>query len=190
MKTYPASLICALIGLLPLAAEAADGATPFDPGYELGLEVQVYPSGIITSGRFGFMLSDQWAMDAYLGWNFVTSRTRGEHDTEEGGGPGVGLGARWYYGLERTSWYLGGRVDVWFLDIDWEDSRLFVNTSGSTDVTVLQPTVQAGYAWALSPELRVEVGVSLGSEFNIATSGESVGSGFIILGGVSANYRF
>jgi len=66
-------------------------------------------------------------------------------------------------------------VDLWFLDIDWKDDP---NLSGSTDVVVLQPTVEGGYAWWLGPG-RLELLAAVGAEINVDEDGEDVGDGAI-----------
>ena len=44
-----------------------------------------------------------------------------EHDNEEGFGSGVGGGWRRYGNSGRVGFFWGGRVDLWSLEIDWED---------------------------------------------------------------------
>ena len=84
---------------------------------------------------------------------------------------------------------IGARTDLWFLDIDWSDAG--GTRVGMTEVTVLQPTARAGYAWLLSGDrLRLNATLALGAEINIQTRGEDVGEGVILLGGFGLSYRF
>ena len=57
---------------------------------------------------------------------------------------------------------------------------------GNTDITVLQPTVAAGYDFLLKGEkIKLGVFVAAGYEVNIVTSGEEVGEGGISIIGAS-----
>jgi len=179
-----APLLACLLAL-PLAAQGARIATPID----LGVEVQVYPAGVIAAGRLGLALDEQWAGYLLAGWNTTDRQDFGEHDDETGGGPGLGLAGRWYHLPGHRGWYLGGRVDLWFLDIDWDDRRDGRDVAGESEVTVLQPTAQGGYAWQRGG-WHLEAGAALGAEINLDTDGEDVGEGAILLLGGAATWRF
>ncbi|MDZ7716148.1 MAG: hypothetical protein U5J95_08050 [Balneolaceae bacterium] len=165
-----------------------------------GVEVQAYPAGIIIGSRGGISFSNQQEVNARFGYNFTDRRDFGKHDNEEGGGLGFGAGYRYYFGKKLAGFFAGARSDLWFLKIDWVDTRTICGTvppcfemdvKGRTDIIVLQPTVEIGYdilksnpAWILAPTL------SFGAEINIKTKGEEVGEGAILLGGLNVNYRF
>ena len=77
---------------------------------------------------------------------------------------------------------------MWFLQIDWRDD--VGNRSGTTDITVLQPTAQGGYRWLFGDNLTFAATAALGAEINIRTDGEAVGEGAILLIGLELGYRF
>ncbi len=155
----------------------------------IGIELQAYPAGVILGVRGGVGLGSRQELNLRLGWNIARRGDFGKHDNERGGGPGFGVGYRYYLkdGLEGL--FLGARTDFWLMDIDWRDDS--PSRSGSTDITVFQPTLEAGYNllnsrsnWLLMPT------VSFGYEINVHTEGEEVGEGAILLGGVNLGYRF
>jgi hypothetical protein len=155
----------------------------------VGLELQGYPAGVIVAGHASLALSAADAIAVYLGYNVTDRGDFGEHDDEEGGGVGVGAAIRHSFGADGAGWHIGARTDLWFLDIDWSDAG--GARVGMTEVTVLQPTARAGYAWLLSGKrLRLDATVALGAEINIRTRGEDVGEGVILLGGIGLSYRF
>ena len=45
----------------------------------------------------------------------------GEHDDENGGGPGISLGTRYYFREKYQGLFLGARLDLWLMEIDWQD---------------------------------------------------------------------
>ena len=154
-----------------------------------GLELQGYPAGAIVAGHASLAISAADAIVVYLGYNVTDRGDFGEHDDEDGGGAGFGAAVRHSFGAAGGGWHIGARADLWFLDIDWRDAG--GTRVGMTEVTVLQPTARAGYAWLLSGErLRLDATLALGAEINMQTQGEDVGEGVILLGGLGLSYRF
>ena len=150
--------------------------------WAFGPEVQVYPAGLITAVQAQREVSEHGAWTFRAGYNFTDRADNGEHDDEDGGGPGAGVGYRHSFaGHSQSGWLVGARADLWFLDIDWKDDP---NLSGSTDVVVLQPTVEAGYAWHLGTG-RLELTAAVGAEINVDEDGEDVGQGAIGLLGLT-----
>lgn len=166
----------------------------------VGIELQAYPAGFILGVRGGIDLGSRQELNLRLGWNIARRGDFGEHDNERGGGAGFGLGYRYYLKDKLSGLFLGARTDLWLMDIDWTDRRPIcpivppcteTDVKGSTDITVFQPTLEAGYnllnsrsGWLLAPT------VSFGYEINVRTEGEEVGEGAILLGGVNLGYRF
>ncbi|MCB1056840.1 MAG: autotransporter domain-containing protein [Acidobacteria bacterium] len=152
----------------------------------VGVTVQGYPAGVIAEAEVELPLEAHHSLFLRAGYNFTDRKDYGEHDNEEGGGPGVTVGYRYTLHDSGDGWFFGGRADVWFLAIDWKDR----GRSGSTDVVVFQPTAEAGYrarlknGWAISPFL------ALGAEINVRTSGEDVGQGAIFLAGLTLTKSF
>ena len=174
----------------PIRAPRSASAASDEP-FELALEVQGYPAGVITTVAGHVPLSAHEVLSLRAGYNATDRRDFGEHDDEDGGGPGLGAGYRRYFGERRTGWLLGGRVDLWFLEIDWEDDAdPGPADRGSSDVVVLQPTLEGGYAFRLGERARLDLTLALGAEVNVDTDGEDVGEGGILLGGVGLAWGF
>lgn len=172
-------------GVVSSAAAAALCAQD-DIAAGLGVEFQVYPSGGVFTARGSILLDDNDALFGYLGYNLAERGDNGEHASEDGGGPGLGVAWRHYLGEGRLGWHFGIRSDVWFMDIDWTDP----NDSGRTHIVVLQPTAQGGYTFRMGGDWVIDVGASIGAEVNVDTDGSPVGEGAILLLGVGTEYRF
>lgn len=150
--------------------------------HQIGLECQVYPTGIIPSVNYAMPVSQAGSLEFRVGYNIVDHRDLGVQDDEKGGGFGgsVGYAHAIWKGIR-----LGVRADVWWNTIDWKmDPGTIMEVAGTSDVTVFQPTTTLDYpihfgAWSLVPR------IAFGAEINVQTNGEEVGQGAILLGGVS-----
>lgn len=153
----------------------------------LGFGVQIYPAGTIFNIKSAWAVSAKGELIGKLGYNIAQRENFGEHDSEEGNGPGFTLAYKRYLNTGFKGWYLEGRMGMWFLDIDWRDNN--PAASGNTDISVLQPTLGIGYDFPLKNE-RIKLGllVAFGYEVNVVTSGEKVGQGGISLLGLSFMY--
>ena len=180
---FARALVPGLLGAL--AGSCATGPSA------LGIETQVYPAGVIPGLHAQWGLSPNSALTARAAFNFTDRRDFGEFDDEEGGGVGGGVGYRRYLRDSREGWLWGGRIDVWALEIDWEDNGGTPEaTSGTTDIVVLQPTAEVGYGMRLGDsKWRLEWTLGLGAEMNIDTDGEDVGEGAIALLGATLVHR-
>lgn len=175
-----------LAPLLLLASCAATTASlpqegPKGPARH-GLELQAYPAGVVAAARLERSLSYDEVVSFRIAWNETDRSDWGEHDNEEGGGYGAGIGYSRWLGGERSGWFWGGQLDLWQLDIDWRQNT--PASQGQTDVTVLQPVLQAGWSSASDGGWRTDWTASIGAEINIDTSGQDVGEGLIFLLGV------
>lgn len=151
----------------------------------LGGEFRLYPSGAIASASVELPIGARDQVSPSLSYEFAERGNNGEHDEEHGGGVGIGAGVDHYFAARGGGWFVGGRLEVFFLDIDWSDP----GRSGSSKVRVLQPTVSGGYGWRLSNRYALQCALSLGDEINIRTRGEKVGDGAILLAGVAFSFR-
>lgn len=187
MPSYRAStlvLVLALMVIRPPCAEAQQKTRP----HAAGVTVQAYPAGLIFAVRASFPIQTRSTLTAHAAYNVTDRRDFGEHDNEEGDGPGFGLAFRRYLGARYDGLHLGVRTDLWFMEIDWEDDT--PRRMGMTDIVVLQPTAQAGYTRTVAHgRFVLEATVSLGAEINIDIQGEAVGEGAILLGGLAIAYR-
>jgi hypothetical protein len=143
-----------------------------------GLEFQAYPAGAQLDGVWTRPIGSREELLAYAGYNLARGWDWGLHADERGGGPGAGLGWRGYlHGYSGLN--LSLRTELWLLDIAWRDSAAL---TGLTEVKVLQPSVEVGWAGRRGPYGVPEIGLSLGQEINVVTSGQAVGQGPILRG--------
>lgn len=165
--------------------------------WQLGAEVQVYPTGVIPGLAVEFGIDPKWGKNALnfrLGYNLFDHRDLGVHDEEIGGGPGFSLGYRRYLSGEYARWFLGVKSDVWFNSVDWKDDLEDGTTAvGETDIIVLQPTAELGYTFFVGGSrgagLRISPSVAFGWEWNAQTEGQPTGEGAILLVGARLQYR-
>ena len=164
----------------------------------ISLETQAYPAGVVPGIRFNLDIGANSYLTSRIGYNFTDRQDFGKNDNEEGGGPGFSLGYARSNFLNKKL-ILNLRSDLWFMDIDWEQQGLIVCdpvscpnavARGTTEITVLQPTVGLEYNLILSENLFLKPSLSFGYEINIKTEGREVGEGAILLGGLSFGYRF
>lgn len=171
---------------LYLLAASAYADTNSAPNW--GVELQVYPTGLIPGLRYEWQIREQDVVFARLAYNFTERSDFGEHDDESGGGAGIGFGWRHWKDRMSQDWHYGARLDIWTLDIDWRDNLPSLRT-GETDILVLQPSAELGYSWLKPDGSRVDLTAGLGVEINVDTDGEDVGEGIIALFGVTWMFR-
>ena len=161
--------------------------------FEIGAEVQKYPTGILLSIRGEIGFTSHHSIDFRVGYNGLDHMDFGVHDSEIGGGFGGSIGYRYYFHASHKNWFLGPRVDLWNNIVDWEDfddSSQDVIASGESDIFVLQPTLVGGYHWLVNEHLALTPTLAFGAEINIITRGAEIGQGAILLAGATLTYRF
>ena len=158
---------------------------------DVDFEFQAYPTGLIPGLRIEKGFADQHAVHLRLGYQIIDHRDLGVQEDETGSGYGLTLGYKRYFRPDFSGWFVGVRSDVWFNQIDWKNRiGMSDETSGTSDIVVIQPTAEAGYLfefgnnWIFSPSL------AFGWEVNVQTEGEDVGEGSIILVGLNFGKRF
>ena len=159
---------------------------------DLGLEIQVYPAGVVPGIRADLALGTKSDINLRAGYNITKRRDWGVHENEEGGGAGFSFGYRYYLKEGHKGLFFGARTDFWFLKIDWKDNISRPNEIiGETNITVFQPTLEGGYMFLLGEgNFGISPAISFGREINIVTNGEEVGQDFILLIGVGVTKRF
>lgn len=174
-------LLSALLPLLMLSA--CSGTAVHNEGLRTGLEMQAYPVGFLPGIQLRHQVGELDAVFFRLGANFTDRADFGEHASEKGTGFGLGMGWRHMLtgDVQTPGWLWGARVDMWDLEIDWQDP----DDSGTTQVLVVQPTVEVGYGWILEGGGRLEFMLGAGAEINFDTDGEDVGEGAIGLLGLT-----
>ncbi len=168
-------------------------AQDFNNLYNIGIELQWYPAGyqLMLTTELGFTPKD--AIQAKVGYNIARRQDFSPYnDLENGGGWGFTLGYRRYWNENIRGLYGGVRMDMWWLTIDWEDGLETANpTSGTTKITVFQPTAELGYMYQFTDSpFSVGLNAAAGYEINIVTNGEDVGQGAIGLFGARMRYLF
>lgn len=160
------------------------------PRLNLGIELQWYPSGMMYGGRADLYLGRHANWNFRIAYNDTNRKDRSPHNlNEEGGGFGAGLGYRYFLG-KREGLFFGGRVDIWKLEIDWEDIDMNMNpTMGNTNISVFQPTIELGYQFVFDKHWAVAPAFAFGYELNVKTEGDKVGGGMIGLIGVNVGYK-
>lgn len=145
------------------------------PGGYSGM-LHVALNGEIHSGfqiRAGYMIADR------KDWGDL-------HNTEKGGGPGGGLGYRYYFPYRPHQFFMGVRADIWRLKIDWKDALL----TGTTKTWTLQPAAEAGYMFLINDMAFITPAVSAGYFSNLSTDGAAIGEGFVFSAGISVGLKF
>jgi len=152
----------------------------------LGFEFQAYPTGIIPGFRYERAISNRRSLHFRLGYQEIRHQDFGVHDDERGNGVGFSIGQSWHRDSNQLGWSFGVRSDLWRNTLDWTDNPgTPMETSGTTDVLVLQPTVDVTYRYPLGNTYFVSPSLAAGFEINIVTDGAAVGQGFILLAGVT-----
>lgn len=152
--------------------------------FDLGLELQAYPTGVIPGIRFEKYIDDKASINARLGYQIIDHRDLGVQENEEGSGYGMSLAYRRFFSSCHEGLSLAFRTDLWFNEIDWEND----GDSGTTNITVLQPTLMGEYAIKAGENLVFTPSLSFGWEWNVSTDGQPTGEGAILLLGVTMGF--
>lgn len=155
-----------------------------------GLEFQAYPTGLIPGIRLERVFAAKKAVHLRLGYQLIDHRDQGKHDDETGTGYGFTLGYKQYLKEGLEGLHLGVRNDLWFNEIDWKQDVDGVTTQGTSNITVVQPTAEAGYSWQLGSDWLFTTSLAFGFEVNVHTKGEATGEGAILLVGLQLGRRF
>lgn len=156
-----------------------------------GLHFQQYPTGSIPGVSLTLPLRQKHSLQIRVGYNIVYHGDAGAHENEEGGG--FGFSPAYLFALKdaKQGVYLGGRIDFWFNGIDWMDNIGQANeTSGKTDIVVVQPTALLGYRLPLGDNFVLTPELAFGFEINAIQDGADVGQGPILLAGITFARRF
>ena len=184
MKRFQSVLhLLALCAILGLPIHSFSQSNPVSTAFEL----QVYPTGIIPGIRFAKKVNDLSQVHLRLGYNWIRHRDLGVHDDERGDGFGFTIGYEKYFSAYQNGWFGGIRSDIWWNSLDWRDGQDPNATFGQTNITVVQPTLIAGYDFGNSKGISLTPTIGFGWEWNVKTEGEPTGEGAILLLGVIVN---
>lgn len=198
MKVIISSFVFILSSFMLHAQEETKRFSTFD----LGIEFQVYPTGIMPGLRFETNLNARSTATLRLGLNifdhkdFPKQAGINMHDSETGSGPGFSLGYKRYFRKSLTGLYLGLRNDIWFNKVDWSTTYECINcepitTIGETKIIVVQPTIETGWLFLLGKKQRflITPELAFGYEWNVKVEGDPTGYGFILLAGARLGMR-
>lgn len=188
MERFLLTLLIALCGFFCCPSTIS---AQTDGSLDLSFEFQAYPTGLIPGLRLEKNFGEKNAAHLRLGYQLIDHRSLGKHDDETGSGYGLTLGYKRYFKTGHEGFSLGLKTDLWFNSIDWTTiGENDANTSGNTDIIVLQPTIEGGYLFTFGPSWVFTPSVAFGFEWNIKTEGEPTGEGAILLLGFSIGKRF
>ena len=153
----------------------------------IGLGLQAYPTGFMPGLQFEHPLSAHGLLHLRVGLNIFDHKDLGKHEEEIGSGYGGSLGYKHFFNDKATKWSLMLKTDVCFNSVDWRDGFDLPSApeKGTTDITVLQPTLELGYTMMLTEQLYFTPSAAFGLEWNVQTEGEPTGEGPIVLVGVA-----
>jgi len=174
-STLTLLLFIFLAGTLSAQSEGRPVYKYFDVGFEL----QAYPTGVIPGIRLEKYLNSFSSVSFRLGYQLIDHRDLGVQENEEGSGYGGSIAYRTFFGSCHRGLSLAVRGDLWFNKIDWENE---MNT-GTSNITVIQPTLMGEYAFRPNKSISITPSLSFGWEWNVHTDGEPTGEGSILLVG-------
>ena len=157
---------------------------------DISFEFQAYPTGVIPGIRVENLHGDKSASHFRIGYNKFDHRDLGVQDEEIGDGFGFSLGYKRYFKSGHNGWHWGVKSDIWWNSVDWASlDGSTVTNSGTTKITVIQPTAEIGYLFDFE-NFFITPNIALGFEWNVKTDGEPTGEGAILLLGVQLGKRF
>lgn len=157
---------------------------------EASFNVQVYPTGIITQLALDKAVGEQSFIGLRAGSNVFQHRDLGVHDDEKGQGFGFTPSYTYYFNKNRKQWNISVKNDVWWSSVDWYDMVNNEMIEGSSEIVVLQPTVDIGYSFIVGDSFVLVPSLAGGWEWNVKTTGEPTGEGPIILVALKIGKRF
>lgn len=148
----------------------------------IGLGVQVYPAGLITTAHLLWQWNKLHAVLIRAGWNFADRKDFSPvNDKEQGNGPGGTIGYKRFFPRTKGAFFAGLHAEVWQLRIKWEDDlETPWPRAGITDITVFQPWMDIGYQRPISGTDSSWFGsLGFGREVNVRTKGDPVAQGWM-----------
>jgi len=146
----------------------------------------VYPTGLLPGVRIEKYLDNKSSVNFRAALQIIDHRDLGVQDDETGSGYGFSIAYRRFFKSKDSGLSLAFRNDFWWNKIDWTNES--PASSGSTNITVLQPTAMLEYKIASSSSLSITPSLGFGYEWNIKTDGEETGQGAILLVGVFVGF--
>ncbi len=152
---------------------------------DLSAQVQLYPTGLIPGVKIDHSISTHGRLSLRLGANIFDHQDLGVQEMEVGSGFGFSMGYQRYLRDDFTGLHLELKNDVWWNTVDWQTDAF----NGTSEIVVLQPTLNLGYTTFLGSSFFISPSVGFGWEWNVLVDGEPTGQGAIGLLGLSAGIR-
>lgn len=160
-----------------------------DKHFAIGPEIQQYPTGFLFGIRGEWGIAENQSIDLRIGYNTFDHKDFGVHNEEVGDGYGFTFGYRHYFKTGFEKWFVGGRTDLWWNEVEWVDYGIAGIIEGTSKIVVIQPTAIGGYVFDIGEHLQITPTIAGGYEVNIKTEGEKTGEGAILLWGVQLSYK-
>jgi len=177
--------------LLSLAYAQTDQQLSENKRRDLGLSLQYYPAGVITTINAEFFYSPKASMVYRIGGNFTDRQDFSEYNDEETGlGFGGSAGYHKHFVLGQGEIIAGLNTDIWNMWIYWTNDIGEVNeTEGQTYILVLQPWIESGYVYQpRNPRWHIGITAGFGREINVITDGKAVEQGWMLSFLLKAHY--
>lgn len=159
--------------------------------FDADFEFQAYPTGLIPGIRLEKGFAGRHAAHLRLGYNWIRHGSLGKHDDERGDGYGFTLGYKYYFRPVFKGFFAGIRNDIWWNEMHWKNNPDAIDeVSGTTHITVVQPTVEAGWLFPLGDSWQLAPSLAFGYEVNVKTEGSPTGEGAILLAGIVLGKRW
>jgi Protein of unknown function (DUF3575) len=173
-----------IIFLLFLTAQSQDnmGYKTFDAGGEFMGSGKGYTAAL----HLAYNLAVHNSFQVRIGYNKSNWKSSGKHDKEEGSGPGISLGYRYYFLVRPHGFFLGIRADAWRMKVNWSQG----DATGISKLWAIQPAAEMGYMLLINDIFFITPSISAGLQNNLKTEGQAVGDGFIPQFGLSAGWKF
>ena len=152
---------------------------------DIAAQVQLYPTGLIPGVKIDHSIGTYSRLSFRLGANIFDHRDLGFQEMEEGSGFGFSVGYQYYFNSGFEGLHVELKNDVWWNSVDWQTD----NFNGTTDIVVLQPTLNLGYTMFWGSSFFISPSLGFGWEWNARVSGAPTGQGAIGLIGLSAGVR-
>jgi hypothetical protein len=184
--------ICFLILFLTLTLQAQNSENTLNKKLQFGTEFQFYPAGFMPTFTANFFIKEKLALRVRIGGNFADrSGFSSYNDEEKAKGFGGTFGVQRFFPIWKGNFVVGIYMDGWHMWTDWKDNVDTTNPEeGRTYNFVVQPWLNAGYLFQLSPQWNAGLTLGVGREFNVITNGEKVGEGWMGILTIAANYTF
>jgi len=153
-------------------------------------ELQLYPTGIIPGIRLEKNFAQKNAAHIRVGFQLINHWDLGVQEQEIGYGWGTSFGYKRYFKEEFKGFSLGLKCDLWQNFISWtNDKGTAIESSGKTEIYVLQPTIELGWTKLNPSNLLITPTAAFGFEWNVKTEGLPTGEGPIFLIGILIGKR-